>query len=268
MKKTVTVLLSCLLVMVLTACDAFTRNSSESLTPMPDNVPTGPVFKTADDVVTALERGGIECVVLRRRANGSGLDCMTEVDGEKVENEVHVLDPKAFSRDEIGDSIASWRTPPRPRTLVAAGNWYIRVLDPLYAPEIAEALDAVVLPPLFPLPDIPGEPRYADLDALADALEASVGCSDRKPEEGTEDVVTCVTEGAEEACARLELHATPAARDEAIRLAISVPELPRYIVTAANWSVQFCDHSTGRTAARELGAAVVVHRGHPGAPAP
>ncbi|MGK5497235.1 hypothetical protein [Streptomyces sp. URMC 125] len=175
MQKAVSVLISCLLAMVLTACDAFTRNSPEPLTPMPDNVPTGPVFTTADDVVTALERGGIECVALRQRANGSGLDCMAEVDGEKVGNEVHVLDPEAFSRDEIGDSIASRRTPPRPRTLVAAGNRYVRVLDPLYAPEIAEALDAVVLPPLFPRPDIPGELRYADLDALADASSANTG---------------------------------------------------------------------------------------------
>lgn len=266
MKKTVTVLLSCLLVMVLTACDAFTRNSGSPLTPIPDQVPPEPRFETTGDLLAALDRGGVDCEVLRRRRGG--LDCMTQIDGVRFENEVSVFDTEVVEESEIGRSIASRRKEPYGHTLVAAGNWYIRVLDPLYAPEIAEALDAVVLPPLFPLPDIPGEPRYADLDALADALEASVGCSDRKPEEGTEDVVTCVTEGAEEACARLELHATPAARDEAIRLAISVPELPRYIVTAANWSVQFCDHSTGRTAARELGAAVVVHRGHPGAPAP
>lgn len=257
MQRIVPTLASCLLAVVLTACSSFTREDPEPLTPLPGSVPEQPVFKTADEVVAALERGGVECVVLRRRGGASGLDCAAEIDGVRVENEVHVLNTEEFTRDEVGDSIASWRTPPRPRTIVAAGNWYIRVLKPAYAPQVAEALDAVVLPPLFPLPDIPKKPRYTDLDSLADALDASVGCERREREKDAADAMTCVTQRSEEPCAYLELHDTSAERDDALRLAISVPELPRFIVTAGNWSIQFCDRSLGREAADDLGGVVV-----------
>ncbi|MCI0385191.1 hypothetical protein [Streptomyces sp. CNQ085] len=182
---------------------------------------------------------------------------MAEVDGAKVENEVSVFDTEVIGEGEIGKSIASRRKEPYSHTLVAAGNWYIRVLDPLYAPEIAEALDAVVLPPLLPLPDIPKKPRYTDLDSLADALDASVGCEGREREKDVVNAMTCVTERSEEPCAYLELHGTFAERDDALRLAVSVPELSRFIVTAGNWSVQFCDRSLGREAADDLGGAVV-----------
>ncbi|WP_344630970.1 hypothetical protein [Streptomyces glaucosporus] len=184
------------------------------------------------------------------------------MNGARFENEVSVFNTKVVEEGEIGNSIASRRKEPYSHTLVAAGNWYIRVLNPIYAPRIAEALDAVVLPPLFPLPDIPDEPRYTDPDALADALDGSVGCAERKPEKGSANVMTCVTEKpGEKPCARLELHGSAAARDDALRQLMSVPELPRFVVTAANWSVQFCDESVGRAAARDLGAAVVDHEG-------
>ncbi|MFF4132553.1 hypothetical protein ACFY1B_13575 [Streptomyces mirabilis] len=91
---------------------------------MPGNVPTTPQYRTADDVVAALERGGITCDVLRRKAGG--LDCRTAIDGAEVENQIQVLDPKKSSRNEVGDSIASWRS--SGNTVVAAGNWFIRVL--------------------------------------------------------------------------------------------------------------------------------------------
>ncbi|WP_211257186.1 hypothetical protein [Streptomyces megasporus] len=251
------VLTSCLLAVVLTACDAFTRNSGSPPTPIPDSVPSEPRFASADELLAALGRKGVDCEVLRRRQGG--LDCMAEVDGAKVENEVSVFDAEVVEEGEIGRSIASRRKEPYGHTIVAAGNWYIRVLDPLYAPRIAEALDAVVLPPLYPLPDIPDKPRYADLDALAEALDASVGCVRRKTV--SEGGMTCGTEQSKEPCHHLELHATPAARDDALRLAIGVPEIPRFIVTAGNWSIRFCDESAGRTAARDLGGVVVSSTG-------
>lgn len=56
-----------------------------------------------------------------------------------------MLDPARFSRDDIGDSIAGRLAAPYNQTIVAAGNWYIRVRYPDHAPGVAEALDAVVL---------------------------------------------------------------------------------------------------------------------------
>ncbi len=116
---------------------------------MPSSVPTQPVYATADDVMEAMGDGGLECRLLRRaRANfGSGLDCVVEIMGTEVENQIHVLDPARFSRDDIGDSIAGRREPPFSHTIVAAGNWYIRVTYPVFAPQVAKALKGVVLPP-------------------------------------------------------------------------------------------------------------------------
>ncbi|MEV8533013.1 hypothetical protein [Streptomyces sp. NPDC051211] len=119
---------------------------------MPSEVPVGPEFATADDVVAAMAAAGITCEVLRRRpaaeTAGSGLDCVAVMDGARVEHDVHVLNPQRFSRDEVGDSIAAGRGAPYHHTLVAAGNWYIRVLVPDYAPRVAKALGGVVLGPL------------------------------------------------------------------------------------------------------------------------
>ncbi|MCG3040749.1 hypothetical protein ACLIYM_05460 [Streptomyces fenghuangensis] len=254
MRKTTSVLTSWLL-LTLTACGAFTQNSGSPMTPIPDSVPSKPLFRSTDELLTALGEGGVDCEVLRRREGG--LDCMAEIDGVKVGSEISVFDTEVVEEGEIGRSITSRRKEPYSHTLVAAGNWYIRVLDPAYAPQVAEALDAVVLPPLFPLPDIPKKPRYKDLDSLADALDASVGCERREREKGAADAMTCVTERSEEPCAYLELHDTSAERDDALRLAISVPELPRFVVTAGNWSIQFCDRSLGREAADDLGGVVV-----------
>ncbi|WP_194074730.1 hypothetical protein [Streptomyces barkulensis] len=247
--------------LAITACDSFSSGSASPLKPIPGHVPAEPRFDTADELIAALGKEGIDCGVLRRRqgqvGSGSGLDCVASIDGERFENEVSVFDTGVVAEDEIGRSIASRREEPYEHTLVAAGNWYIRVLKPAYAPQVAEALDAVVLPPLFPLPDIPKKPRYKDLDSLADALDASVGCEMREREKDAADAMTCVTQRSEEPCAYLELHDTSAERDDALRLAISVPELPRFIVTAGNWSIQFCDRSLGREAADDLGGVVV-----------
>ncbi|MFD9030968.1 hypothetical protein ACFVZW_07440 [Streptomyces sp. NPDC059567] len=113
-------------------------------------VPTGPEYATADAVMKAMGAGGVECRLLRRaQANfGSGLDCLAEVDGAEVENEIHVLDPARFTHDDIGDSIAGRRQPPYSHTIVAAGNWYVWVRNPDYAPQVAKALQGVLLKPL------------------------------------------------------------------------------------------------------------------------
>jgi hypothetical protein len=264
MNRTARPLLVCLLAVLLTACDAFNAPSSEQLAPMPDNVPKTPEYQTADDVVTALKQGGVDCAVLRRRAGG--LDCKAQIDGAWVENEIQVLDPEEFSRNEVGDSIASWRT--SGNTVVAAGNWFIRVLPngtPAYSEEIAEAVDAVVLPPLYHLPSIPKTPRYENVDALADALDESVGCTQRKK---SSDGLSCSTKAAKtRPCgasgdgrdAGLRLHASVTARDDYIRLLLSDDHVPHYLVTAGNWTIQFCDTATGQEAARRLGGVVVEH---------
>ncbi len=137
-------------VMALTACGTADSGGPRPVTPMPSQVPTTPQYRTADHVVSAMAAGGIECTLLRRAEAhfGSGLDCVATVDGAKVENQIHVLDPARFSRDDVGDSIAGRRKAPYHQTVVAAGNWYVRVLNPDYAPRIAHALKGVVLEPL------------------------------------------------------------------------------------------------------------------------
>lgn len=147
MKKIILVLAAVTLSAGLTACGAAESGGPRPKTPMPGNVPAGPEYATADAVMKAMGTGGVECELLRRAQAhfGSGLDCMAEIDGAEVENEIHVLDPARFTRDDIGDSIAGRRQPPYSHTIVAAGNWYVWVRNPDYAPRVAEALRGVVL---------------------------------------------------------------------------------------------------------------------------
>ena len=250
---------------LLTACDAFEAPRSTRLAPLPSNVPATPRYKTPDDVVTALGRGGVDCTVLRRKPGG--LDCGTRIDGSEVENQIQVLDPEKFSRNEVGDSIARWRT--SGNTVVAAGNWFIRVLPngtPSYSEKIAKAVGAVVLPPLYRLPSIPKKPVYGSVDALAGALDRAVGCTQRKKSAGE---VRCATKAARaRPCggsggvrdAGLRLHDGSTARDDYLRLLMSDDHVPYYVVTAGNWTIQFCDTATGREAADKLGGAVVDHK--------
>jgi hypothetical protein len=269
MKKISLTIAAIALAVGLTACGATETNSSRPRTPMPSSVPTEPEYTTADAVMKALGAGGLECTLLRRaQANfGSGLDCLAEVEGVKVENEIHVLDPAKFSRDDIGDSIAGRRKSPYNNTIVAAGNWYIWVRNPDYAPQVAEALKGVVLKPLDAtkvpddkLPDIPDNPRYDNINDLASALAETAGCSDRETTPTGE--LKCQTGSATSStsnCAVLALHKTDTARDETLRNAIKRKGVPATLVTAGNWTINLCDSSLGTTVARGLGGTVVSY---------
>lgn len=80
---------------------------------------------------------------------GSDATCEVQHRGTTVYNEISVLSTSRFSRDEVGDSIASRRSAPYQQTIVAAGNWFVRVWPADYAYDMAAALPgAVVLEPL------------------------------------------------------------------------------------------------------------------------
>ncbi|MFD4996266.1 hypothetical protein [Streptomyces buecherae] len=119
---------------------------------MPANVPTQPEYEAAEDVRNAMGRAGLECELIRRTETraGSRSDCVAVIDGVRVENEIHVLDPREFSRSDIGDSIASRRGSPYGHTIVAAGNWYVWVKYADFAPQVAKALKGVTLRALEP----------------------------------------------------------------------------------------------------------------------
>lgn len=252
--------------LVLVGCDS-AKPYKPPKTPMPSNVPSRPSFSEAEDVVVALGKEGIECDVLRRR--NRGLDCVAEVDGGKTEIEISVFSDRT-SRADIGASIASRRRPPYQQTLVAAGNWYIWVRGaqrhPDSAPAIAKALDAVVLQgkgpktPKYPLPDIPSKPRYQKVDDLADALDKSVGCTER--ETTAVGSLKCLTgKPGLTNCAVLALHKTDAQRDAVLREAIKYRGVPAMLVTAGNWTVNLCDRTIGSLVARDLGGVVVAYDG-------
>ncbi|MET9377896.1 hypothetical protein ACFYV5_28225 [Streptomyces sp. NPDC003035] len=271
MRKAAATGAACVMILALTACDAFTRSSASPKAALPPSVPAEPRFATADEVVAALGRAGVDCEVLRRRqgqaGSGSSLDCVFEDRGATVETEISVFDTDVVDEGEIGRAVHSRRTPPNGQVLVAAGNWYLRVIPddtPSHAQKVARALDAVVLPPLHPLPAIPDEPRYERVDALADALDEAVTCTRRKQ---TADGLLCATKApTAEQCsdltegrdAALRLHPTTTARDDYLRLLLTDERRPRNIVTAGNWSIQLCDATTARTAAEQLHATIVT----------
>ncbi|MGJ7419696.1 hypothetical protein AB9128_28010 [Streptomyces cinereoruber] len=265
MKRTASILTALFALAALTGCDRFEPRGGKPLDPMPANVPAVPQYTTPDDVVAALERAGVPCKVLRRRTGA--LDCEARVSGTAVENRIQVLNSKEFSRDEVGDSIAAWRN--SGTTIVAAGNWFIRVLPngvPAYSIKIAEAVGAVVLPPPYPLPDIPSTPAYRSADALADALDKAGSCTDRERRSTGE--LLCGTRASEKkSCdaswanrhALLTLHDGAAARDDYIRLLLSNDHTPAAVVTAANWTIQFCDPAKARATADALGGVLIRH---------
>ncbi|MER7199220.1 hypothetical protein CG723_38300 [Streptomyces sp. CB01635] len=247
------------------------QRQAESM-PTPGKVPKGPRFATAGDLVAAMEKAGLDCETVRSRDydGSSTTDCVATVDGVKVENEISVFDPDVVSKTEIGTSIESRRTGAYAQTLVAAGNWYIRVMDPPSAPAVAKALHAVVLDakgkgaetPKYPLPRIPSTPTYKKVDTLADDVAASVGCFQR--ETTSTGSIKCETgkpgSGSTD-CAVLTLHPTHARRDAALREAIKYRGVPAELVTAGNWTVNLCDTTLGGKVARDLGGVVVAYDG-------
>ncbi|MFI9784644.1 hypothetical protein ACIHEI_14220 [Kitasatospora sp. NPDC051984] len=217
----------------------------------------------------ALAEAGISCsVTLRNTLNGdSRVDCAATLNGNSFEYVVDVFDPDRYTRDDIGDAIAAGRTAFH-QTFVAAGNWRINVVNPAYAPQIAQALGGVVLPgdeqeiPDHPLPSIPPSPRFADVEQLAAALDSAVGCEEQKP--GTAGSLTCRTGsriGRTPNCATLQLYGRDADRDKALRTATAYRGVPAALVTAANWSVNLCDYDLAGQVAKELNGVVVRYDG-------
>ncbi|MEU1281994.1 hypothetical protein [Streptomyces sp. NPDC005805] len=262
---------ACLVALTLTACDAFTRSSAAPLEPLPAHVPAGPRFTAAEEITARLARNGMNCeVFLERGGAGSGksLHCLLDDRGTEVEAQITVFDTTVVKEGEIGLAVRSRRTPPRGQTLVVAANWYIRVLpaDALApARRMADALGGVVLPPLHPLPAIPDGPQHADANALAAALDGSVGCTRRKASSPGELRCRTNTSAPAPDCAspfggrdaHLAVHRTPTERDDYLRLLLTEPRAPRHVVTAGNWSLQLCTADAARTAARDLGGVVV-----------
>ncbi|WP_433890140.1 hypothetical protein [Streptomyces sp. CA-111067] len=240
--------------------------------PMPSNVPTGPDFVAAVDIQARLSAKGLPCTkaVGENSADqyGSTLTCAVGPDGSIIE--INVLDPKRFSRLDVGDAIGAGRRKPFHQTIVAAGNWFIWVKLPSRAPDIARALGGVVLPPIdqqkipkYPLPAIPATPRFTKVTALADELAGSAGCRERHTASPVS--LTCETGAAGAAdsnCATLTLYPSDAARDEALREAIAYVGVPATVVTAANWTVDLCDASLGNQVATDLGGVVVSYDGN------
>ncbi|MFF5668943.1 hypothetical protein ACFY8S_02200 [Streptomyces hygroscopicus] len=275
MKRVISVFAAGVATAVLAACGNTARDGAGSSpgprATMPGNVPAKPEYADADAVVAALEAGGVPCEVTRRSQGGgrggSSLGCASVIDGTTFENDIHVLNPEIFDRDDVGDSIASRRQPPSGQTLVAAGHWFVRVTEPRFANRIAAALGGVVLPPEkaeipgYPLPDIPRTPRYRTVGALAADLAAAVGCDDRKQRSDT--VLTCTTgkDTGSPNCATLALHASAADRDAVLREAIAYKGVPATLVTAGNWTVNLCDYDLGSRVADALHGTIVSYDG-------
>ncbi|TVL91735.1 hypothetical protein CD790_13550 [Streptomyces sp. SAJ15] len=257
--------------MALAGCGVGDNSRQKKPTPLPGNVPLKPEYGTADDVVRKLDSAGIPCVVTRRpdsdKSGGTSLGCASTIDGLKFENEIHVLNPDVFTRDDLGVTVTSRTEPPYGHTLVVAGHWFVRVTEPRFAPKIADALGGVVIKPKgpkipkFKLPRIPDTPRYDTVDALADDLDRAVGCADREGGGGNMSCTTGKSIGASPNCATLNLYTTHADRDAALREAIAYKGVPATLVTAGNWTVNLCDYDLGSRVADALGGTVVSYDG-------
>ncbi|MFI9780944.1 hypothetical protein ACIHCV_40960 [Streptomyces sp. NPDC051956] len=263
---------ACLALAVLTACGRVESHPEPAGAAIPSEVPSKPTYTTAKAVVQAMAQAGLDCETVRSRDYGgsSTADCVATVDGVKVENEISVFDPDVVSETEIGTSIESRRTGAYAQTLVAAGNWYIRVMDPPSAPAVAKALHAVVMDakgkgaktPKYPLPHIPSTPTYKKADALADDVATSVGCFQRQTTStGSIKCGTGKLGSGDSSCAVLTLHPTHARRDAALRESIKYRGVPAELVTAGNWTVNLCDTTLGAKVARDLGGVVVAYDG-------
>ncbi|AZK94790.1 hypothetical protein B7R87_13635 [Streptomyces tsukubensis] len=256
---------------VLTACGLDDGPADSPPVPIPSNVPRDVRYVSADEVVAALVTAGLDCKVQYRgelpRNGGSNARCTFEDDGRTIENEISVYNTEVIGADDIGDAIFSRRDPPFPQTLVAGGNWFVRVVvgdTTRYARKVAEATRGRVLPPLRKLPEIPVKPQYTDLEALAAAVDRAVGCTGRKK---VDDGIACRSRAwkTDDPCdahrddydIRLVHYRTAADREYGLLMKLAEEDIPYRIATAGNWIVQFRYTETRDEAARALGAAAV-----------
>ncbi|MEW1546062.1 hypothetical protein [Streptomyces tsukubensis] len=271
MRRTARLAVGLLLVSVLTACGLDDGPADKPPVPIPSNVPRDVRYASADEVVAALVTAGLECKVQYRgelpRNGGSNARCAFEDDGRTIENEISVYNTEVIGEDDIGDALASRRDPPHGQTLVAGGNWFVRVVvgdTTRYAQKVATVLRGALLPPFRDLPDIPGKPQYADLSALADALDRALGCAQRKESDG---VLRCRTKAWKPGfkCAKpdsdydvtLFRYGTVAEREEELLMKLAEENVMWRITTAGNWLMVFRHTETRDKAARGMSAAAV-----------
>lgn len=266
------VALACLCAVVLAGCTD-ERTGGAPYKPIPGNVPKGPDFKTTDDLASALDRAKIPCPVLGRSPSGDATRCGAQFGaGKSVELELHLDTPS-----HLGTAMSSRRNPPYQHTLVAAGNWYIRVMDPDFAARVAEALHAVVLKPLGEtgapdrppyedqLPEIPDNPSYKNLDALADKVDAAVGCTDRDDDDNDPALswqfLNCTTgrggQQHQDHCADLAIYDDARSRDEGLWSKITGGQTPKGLVAGSNWSVALCDEALVDDVVKQVGGVEV-----------
>lgn len=129
------------------------------LKPMPKGVPNHPTYPDADAILARLGKKGMPCTVLNDPTSGDSsvgefVICEAKLDGLRFQNHVHTYNPDKVSRAEVGDIIATEVQPPYNNTIVAAGNWFVRVRgdQPFFAHYVAEALGGAVLRPGPPSP--------------------------------------------------------------------------------------------------------------------
>ncbi len=266
-----TVTLAAVSLLMTSACGLGGDDSPPPLKRMPRSVPEKPLYRDASAVVDKLTDAGLPCKVVRKAPEVEGrlpaLTCRATVDGETFESEIAVSPPRDFNRDEIGDTIAARRESTPHRAVVAAGNWFVDVADPQFAPRFAQALGGVVLKPAastevpeYRLPRIPHKPRYASSQDVADRLGRIAGCRDREttPTGG----IACNTGNARDSnCAVVSVYSSEAKRDEELRRTIRYKNVPVRIVTAGNWSVNLCDFGLADEVAKSMGGVVVSYGG-------
>ncbi|MEV3874471.1 hypothetical protein [Streptomyces sp. NPDC049906] len=271
MKRTTTTVAACL-ALLLTGCLPERTSYSAPLEPLPANVPDEPRYQTADQVREAMEKGGVDCRFLRRgleeSTTRSALECAFKNQGTTVQAQITVFDRNFITEGEMGRLLASGRTAPFSKVTVAAGNWYIRLLPSntmSHARKVAKALNAVPLPKLIPLPDIPDTPRRTTLETIADQLNEIAPCTKRKEEDG---VLLCTSAPQDRKCSKqnkssnvaLWLHRNNAERDEHLLSILNEERWPWNLVTAGNWTASFCDAETAKALSEKQQARLILHR--------
>ncbi|MER5495037.1 hypothetical protein [Streptomyces sp. NPDC002490] len=271
MKRTTTTVAACL-ALLLTGCLPERNNSSAPLEPLPANVPDEPRYQTADQVREAMEKGGVDCRFLRRgleeSTTRSALECAFENQGTTVQAQITVFDRNFITEGEMGRLLASGRTAPFSKVTVAAGNWYIRLLpsDTMsHARKVAKALNAVALPKLIPLPDIPDTPRRTTLETVADQLNEIAPCTERKERDG---FLLCTSAPKDLQCLKankgsnviLWIYRNGTERDEHLRALLTDESTNRKLVTAGNWAASFCDLETAEALSEKQQARLILHR--------